>query len=939
MASPWIGVALLLLTAGEPGAPSTWVLGPGSEQVVKDLSAEIGEITGWSVGPIRIEGERVHMTLLAGPTEGLEISLTKTTLDLPPGLSEGQTRGITDAVSRTRLPWVTASRRGPPTGEPSFEVDPVRARTVREARALARAQRDDAGEIGHQPSAPCLGCSQIRQGEAPHLIRAHPEESRVWVQGARDAWRRGRHQEALASLDVATRHGGIDPDALGMWRRLRGLPTAQARVAGREVFVEPVPLLLRGAPILLGIAALAWLIFMGLRSGRSGLAIAVSAVALGGLAWSSGDLDASELSFPPPLHPALEAPLAGGPCVSAPALWSTQGREVYIRCDQALSRLVIRPAAEEPEGQGLKHHQVVVDGHGDHPAVGWSVGRLVAAVALAEADGWRVSSRPPDEPGGVVPVPDTVDAHEVHYATAIVAAGVLVALLLTLWMAWWSWGRVAQDPWLRRAVGLGALVVLVGHVLLPDRMVMVYTGYDLAARLFSFGEIPRYGAGVVALYGAFAELFGADHGSIILANRIFGVLTYVPLLTIVLGFAGARRVGVLVAMGLVLALPIVWRDHVSEAIISGSAWLLCTGMAGLLAGTLDPKHRTWAWLSLAPLAAGAVCRPEAPAAIGCVLLGILSASVSRRWTLALAGVLVLALLPQLGWFDAVIAREVSSEGIIAPSAAISDRLSDVLIRRNLFVCGPWLSSFTLIWVVAGCWKGEPNRRLSLGLVAGAVAWIGASAVDLPVVSIPRIHLPALFLVLPVIAMGAERLSRWPTAQGFIIGLVALSAALSMDPVFGPANADYEEQLIRVAREHSPPRGGCVTLVDFDDPPEVGHTQRHFPRYLFPDRGMVGLDGFVDLWPTCGGEAIAVLGTRCYMEYREPGEPLGPDAGLLPVCARFRERFDLRPIEEMTIVNRTRWTFEMYPDTPTLDLGVYEVLGPRAGVVPARSTER
>ena len=92
--------------------------------------------------------------------------------------------------------------------------------------------------------------------------------------------------------------------------------------------------------------------------------------------------------------------------------------------------------------------------------------------------------------------------------------------------------------------------------------------------------------------------------------------------------------------------------------------------------------------------------------------------------------------------------------------------------------------------------------------------------------------------------------------------------------------------------------------------------------------MVGLDGFVDLWPSCGGEAIAVLGTRCYMEYREPGVPLGPDAGLLPVCARFRERFELRPIEEMTIVNRTRWTFEMYPDTPTLDNGVYQDLGPK-----------
>ena len=219
-----------------------------------------------------------------------------------------------------------------------------------------------------------------------------------------------------------------------------------------------------------------------------------------------------------------------------------------------------------------------------------------------------------------------------------------------------------------------------------------------------------------------------------------------------------------------------------------------------------------------------------------------------------------------------------------------------------------------------------------------MAWIGASAVDLPVVSIPRIHLPALYLVLPVIALGAQRLAVWPTAQGFVIGLVALCAALSVDPVFGPANADHEETLIRVAKEHSPPAGGCVTLVDFDDPPEVGHTQRHFPRYLFPDRGMVGLDGFVDLWPSCGDQAIAILGTRCYMEYREPGQELRPDADVLPVCARFRDRFELRPIREETIVNRTRWTFEMYPDRPTLDLGVYQVLGPHGGERSKRRSE-
>ncbi|MBD89185.1 MAG: hypothetical protein CL940_02470 [Deltaproteobacteria bacterium] len=929
MAPAWIGLALLLVGAPESKTGPTWVLGPGSERAVKRLSAEIESATGWKAGSIRIDGERVSMDFLSPTKERHQVALTRETIQLPEGLSENDAAAIRDRVSQTKLPWMAASSRGPPVTRPAIRVDVKRAQVVQEGRALSRAAREGREPIEAKPQGhPCAGCAEVREGEAPRLIRAHPEEPRVWVQGARDAWRRGRHHEALAALDVATRHDHVDVDAMRMWHRLQGGSVAPPSAGVESAFEEPVPALLRAAGILLGLAALVWLVAIGLRCGRLNLAIALVAVVLGAAAWSSAKLDSSELVAPPALPEALEAPLAGGPCVSAPALWSPQGREIYIRCERALSRLVIRPLGAEAQEGSLRHHTISVDGHGDHPEVRWSLDRLGEAVARAEAEGWRVTTRPRDSPGGVAPVPETVDDHEVRYATALIAGGVFVALLMTLWMGWWAWGMLASDPLLRRAALLGGALVVLGHIVLPDRMVMVYTGYDLAARLFSFGEIPRYGAGVVALYGAFGEVFGTDHRSILLANRIFGALTYVPLLVATMALVGARRVGLLVAMGLVLALPIVWRDHVSEAIISGSAWLLFTGLAGLLAGSLDEKLRPWAWLGLAPMAAGAVCRPEAPAAIGCVLLGVLAVSESRRWTVLLGGILIVALMPQLGWFDAVIAREVSSEGIIAPSAAISDRLSDVLARRNLFVYGPWLSSFTLVWIVAGCWRGERHRRLSVSLVAGAVAWIGASAVDLPVVSIPRIHLPALYLVLPVIAIGAERLVRWPTAQGFVIGLVALSAALSIDPVFGPANADHEETLIRVAKEHSPPPGGCVTLVDFDDPPTVGHTQRHFPRYLFPDRGMVGLDGFVDLWPTCGGQAIAILGTRCYMDYREPGEVLGPDAGLLPVCARFRDRFDLRPIEEMTIVNRTRWTFEMYPDTPTLDIGVYEVLGAR-----------
>jgi len=470
-------------------------------------------------------------------------------------------------------------------------------------------------------------------------------------------------------------------------------------------------------------------------------------------------------------------------------------------------------------------------------------------------------------------------------------------------------------------------------------MVMVYTGYDLAARLFGFGDLPRYGAGVVALYGGLGELFGAHHSVIIAANRVMGALMSVSLLSLVVSVVGARRVGVLIAMSLVLGLPIVWRDQMSEAIMTGSASLLITGLAAVVMGVLHEEARPLSWLGLAPLAAASVCRPEAPGAIACVLLGLLLVRRGRGDALALAAIMALALVPQLGWFDAVIAREVAADGIIAPSTALSERLSDVLVRRNLFVFGPWLSSFSLVWVVVACWRGGRHRWLCLSLVAAAVAWIGASSVDLPDVSIPRVHLPALFLVLPVMAVGAQRLSNRPHLQGSIVGLVALHAALSIGPVYEPSNADHEERLIRLAQAHAPAPGGCVTTIHFEDPPDVGHTQRHFPVYLFEGRTFSGLEAFDQVWPTCGGRAIVILGARCYMDYREPGEPVVPGAGVVEACAAFRDRYQLRPIEEVTITNRTRWTFEMYPDTPTLELGLYEVLARNIEVESEDSMEK
>ena len=74
--------------------------------------------------------------------------------------------------------------------------------------------------------------------------------------------------------------------------------------------------------------------------------------------------------------------------------------------------------------------------------------------------------------------------------------------------------------------------------------------------------------------------------------------------------------------------------------------------------------------------------------------------------------------------------------------------------------------------------------------------------------------------------------------------------------------------------------------------------------------------------------MALLGTRCFMTFRAPGDDEVPSDGELASCKRFRERFVLEPIEERTLTNRTDFTFPMYPSRATLPVGVYRVTGQR-----------
>ena len=235
----------------------------------------------------------------------------------------------------------------------------------------------------------------------------------------------------------------------------------------------------------------------------------------------------------------------------------------------------------------------------------------------------------------------------------------------------------------------------------------------------------------------------------------------------------------------------------------------------------------------------------------------------------------------------------------------------------------------LLWVLGAIALGTGRRTLNICLVLAALGWMGATSVDLPVVSIPRVHLPVLLLLLPAMATGASAIQglRFGRIVNLIlVAVVTGQAALGAPHVLTPSNADQEETLIRAAVDALPERDGCLVTMRYGDPPEAKDTQRHFPDYLLHTHQIIGLQAFSSDPGQCPNGAIALLGTRCYMQFRLPDEAEVPVDGELEVCKDFRRRHPLEPIVEREIVNRQQLTFPMYPNRETLPVGVYRLPG-------------
>jgi hypothetical protein len=940
----WLVVAALGLSLWTTPARADWALGPGAEPTARRLSAALVEASGLAPGPTRIEGGAITFAL-RDPADGrlYEIVLTRSgagiatqhgALSVPPGLTAADLGRALDRVD-SALPWVEVGHSDRPlTDARALPAVDLAARAASEAARRAHRDRRDVAPLPADLPPPTTASDP---SAAQSRLRLAPGDPDLWAAAARHARDAGRPREALALADVATRMDSESPVAMALWRALTTPPTDP------PVF-----------PALLAAAALLWL-GLAWRAARTLFPIVAVAAMAGLAAWLALAGSAPPTAPPPALPAPLMAPLAGGPCAADPALWTPGGLVIYARCDEAPATFTITRRAPDAPPLTTERHAVRAEIERPGPAADAATYALLAALREAEAADFTVAAYPADPPPGArrLPPAGSADARASRLAAACVVSA-FIALCALFWLFAKDLLTAARadraTAWTLAA--LGALTVVL-HLAAPGRLVMEYTGYDLTARLGLVGELPRYGAGAVWLYQPALTFIGLDHASIQLANRLFGALTLVPFAVLAFAVAPGRRTGPLGAIALFVLLPVVLRDHVSEAILTGTALLLLSGLAAAALALTHPARRTWVVLALPVLAAAITCRPEVAPALAPALLGfaltrraqlqapldtIADRPADRRARLltfaAAAACLALAVTPHLAWLWDEARRQAAAGSVLAPEVALSHRLVDVLTRANIFAHGPWLTPALLVWPAAALFGDRRHLPMRLGLIAAALVWLALSAVDLPEVSIPRVHLPVLLLLLPVAGAGIEALAQSPRlplglVNPFVAAWVLAAAVASIPPLFTPSNADAEDALIRVARQALPPGAGCLATIRFDDPPPPGHTQRHFPDYLFPGTTIVGLDRFDAAARSCGGQAVALLGTRCFMALRAPDAPPPEGPPELDVCTRFRQRYALEPVVERDVDNRTAHTFPMYPSTPKLSVGVYRIGARRA----------
>jgi hypothetical protein len=516
---------------------------------------------------------------------------------------------------------------------------------------------------------------------------------------------------------------------------------------------------------------------------------------------------------------------------------------------------------------------------------------------------------------------------------------------------------------------------------------MVYKGYELTGAAADFVSVPRYGAGSLVLHRAAFAALGPDHATVVLTHTLAALLALalLPLcLPRLLGPAPASARAAVVAAWALALTPQLVVDARSESILTLGVATLALGWLHF-AAWWEPdagRARRAAHLLVAAAAAtlAALTRPEllalAPA------LFALHATSRRRAApalrrrdraAALAAVLLAAatLQPHLAHLQRTTAEQIATGALPPLDLRAAMRAIGVvaggsaLFRAAIFPT-PWLA-LALVWLWPAARAALPPRP-SLALLALALLSTGLVAIDLPDVSLPRLHALAAALAILALAPAAvagwaalrDRLPRRPTsaaadASGSAVAaplvfaapaapaapaaLAALAALVALATVAAipsaiarlqPTTEQDEDALYRDLAAQLPDATVCVARLDDGDAPS-SRVHRNTPDYLFspPHRRdrLLPLAALAAPARLRGcAYVVAVLGTRCYL--RERGHT--PRAGMVDACVaarRWAAAAGARALIERTVPNLRSDGFGWAPDDAELALSAWLVASP------------
>ena len=800
---------------------------------------------------------------------------------------------------------------------------------------------------GCRPGVRCA-LGRIRQTSSGHFSRIDPQsldmlmnEPRALTLLAAQWMQAGQHEEAAATLWLALAAPIADPAALSLARRWGWTESASPQQAG----LPDLSFADREVDWSLPLAAmLLFILGVGLAARRGAAArllLPVASLILGGLIWFELSAEETKPALPDVPEQALEFGRGGACELSAPWLTSSVWRATGA-CEGSALGLSLAPS---PVDGALSVKLRAMRSEGGRPSALSAFGRSLDAELDALASGtWRLET-PGRARGEGLKERISAQAPLMRRAlivSAVVAAMALPGVLALLWEALLSLSSVQVIARrLRPLLFILIALALLTHVLPPSRMVMVFSGYDQVHHLAQ-AEALRYGPGAIWIYGPWLWLSSVDHALIQGVNRGLGFLSLVVLWALVARLVPARPRLPLLFAALSVSAPLLWRDHASESLLVGG---LFVGLIGLF-GVLRARDAVDWLMALPCLVLSAMTRPEFAFALS-VLVPALILTRGRDLLLrerAFTGFLVASALA-LGWvhYETMSAWVGSLRQTSAlESVGMGELLWRVFSRDTVEVVWGYGPLALLLFIGAAFWARQ-ERPLIVTLAIVASLWAALTRIDLPQVSIPRVHAPIWLMWCLIGAIGLDLLVgalMQATRKRRVLlgaGLAALwltSAGATLPPLYHPTNEDSEEALIQEARRHigDAPFAALATMLS-QDPPPSGKASRAFPAYLFnqPNRPLVlsGLSELQHHWVEDKGPVYALLGVRCYAEMREEsGAPAPSVARALKACADFRDAWELEPIIERDVPNYGDRAFPMYPDTATLRVGFYRVVGRR-----------